>query len=87
MNTHEWTTDAARFPLHAVEPGPEDQDQPWYVRFSFERFEREWNDTAEQHAAKNEFFDRTMGAKRDADKAREWGISIDELPWNARTPS
>lgn len=64
-----------------------DPDAPWYIGFSFARFEREWNDTAAQYAAKNDFFDRTMGAKRDADKAREWGISIDELPWNARKSS
>lgn len=83
---HHFTTDAPTFPLHAVEPEAShaDPDAPWYVRFSFDRFEREWNDTAEQYAAKDAFFAAATEAKRDQDKAAEWGCTIAELPWNAR---
>lgn len=45
-----------------------------------------WNGPEVQaaRAEQNAFFEATMGAKRDADKAREWGCTVAELPWNAR---
>jgi hypothetical protein len=54
------------------------------VPVNFERFAREWEDGAIERDQRREQIGEFFDEIRDRQKAEEWGIPVEQLPWRMR---